>query len=44
MMGLIIRDLKLAVRSGGGFGLAIAFFLIFTVLAPLSLGADQIWL
>ena len=40
-MGLIIRDLKLAVRSGGGFGLAIAFFLIFTVLAPLSLGADQ---
>ena len=33
-----MRDLKLAFRSGGGFGLGLAFFLIVTVLVPFSVG------
>ncbi|NBX42891.1 MAG: heme exporter protein CcmB, partial [Rhodobacteraceae bacterium] len=28
MIGLLIRDLRLSVKAGGGFGLALAFFLI----------------
>nr|WP_226898426.1 heme exporter protein CcmB [Mangrovicoccus algicola] len=32
------RDLRLAVRAGGGFGLALAFFLIVTILVPFALG------
>jgi heme exporter protein B len=35
---VIVRDLRLAVRAGGGFGLALAFFLIVTVLVPLAVG------
>ena len=38
------RDLALAVRAGGGFGLALAFFLIVVVLAPLGVGADTVLL
>lgn len=38
MMGLLIRDLKLAIRAGGGFGLALAFFLIVIVLVPFGVG------
>jgi len=37
---LLIRDLRLALRAGGGFGLALAFFLIVCVLVPFSLGPD----
>jgi heme exporter protein B len=35
---LILRDLRLALRAGGGFGLALAFFLILVVLVPLGTG------
>lgn len=38
MSGLLIRDLKLAIRAGGGFGLALAFFLIVIVLIPFGVG------
>lgn len=38
MIALLIRDLKLAVRSGGGFGLGLAFFLIVVVLVPFGVG------
>ncbi|OYW62257.1 MAG: hypothetical protein B7Z31_01535, partial [Rhodobacterales bacterium 12-65-15] len=34
MRALLLRDLRLAVRSGGGFGLGLAFFLILSVLVP----------
>ena len=30
MIALLKRDLMLAIRAGGGFGLSLAFFLIFT--------------
>ncbi len=40
MIALLIRDLKLAVRAGGGFGLAVGFFLILSVLVPLSIGPE----
>jgi heme exporter protein B len=32
------RDLQLALRAGGGFGLGLAFFLIVVVLVPFSVG------
>ena len=38
MKALLIRDLRLAIRAGGGFGLGLAFFLIVTVLVPFSVG------
>lgn len=38
MNALLVRDLKLAFRAGGGFGLGLAFFLIVTVLVPFSVG------
>ena len=38
MRALFIRDLRLAVRAGGGFGLALAFFLIVVVLVPFGVG------
>lgn len=38
MKALLIRDLRLAVRAGGGFGLALAFFLIVVVLVPFAVG------
>ncbi|MFK7835462.1 MAG: heme exporter protein CcmB [Sulfitobacter sp.] len=38
MMALLIRDLRLALRAGGGFGLGLAFFLIVTTLVPFSVG------
>lgn len=41
MMALLQRDLRIAVRAGGGFGLALAFFLILAVLVPLGVGPDQ---
>ncbi len=40
MIALLSRDLRLAVRAGGGFGLALAFFLIVTVLVPFGVGPD----
>ncbi|MBO9466076.1 heme exporter protein CcmB [Tropicibacter sp. R15_0] len=40
MISLLMRDLRLAVRAGGGFGLGLAFFLIVTVLVPLGVGPE----
>ena len=37
MKALLLRDLRLALRAGGGFGLGLAFFLIVTMLVPDSL-------
>ena len=41
MIALLVRDLKLAFRAGGGFGLGLAFFLIVTVLVPFSVGPQS---
>ena len=41
MIRLLSRDLKLAVRAGGGFGLGLAFFLIVTLLVPFGVGPDS---
>ncbi|MFS4580106.1 heme exporter protein CcmB [Phaeobacter sp. C3_T13_0] len=41
MKALLLRDLKLALRAGGGFGLGLAFFLIVTVLVPFSVGPQS---
>ena len=38
MITLLLRDLRLAVRAGGGFGLGLAFFLMVAVLVPLGVG------
>jgi heme exporter protein B len=35
-----MRDLRLALRAGGGFGLGLAFFLIVTVMVPFSVGPE----
>ena len=40
MIALLIRDLRLAVRAGGGFGLGLSFFLIVTVLVPFGVGPE----
>src|SRR5690606_15656067 len=40
MGALLIRDLRLATRSGGGFGLALAFFLIVCTLVPFGVGPE----
>ncbi len=41
MTALLLRDLRLAFRAGGGFGLGLAFFLIVTVLVPFSVGPQS---
>ena len=38
MMALLSRDLRLAIRAGGGFGLGLAFFLIVVTLVPFGVG------
>jgi len=38
---LLMRDLRLAVRAGGGFGLGLAFFLIVTLLVPFGVGPES---
>jgi len=38
---LLMRDLKLAARSGGGAALALAFFGLMATLVPLGIGADM---
>jgi heme exporter protein B len=40
MIALYLRDLRLALRTGGGFGLGLAFFLILSVLVPLGVGPE----
>jgi heme exporter protein B len=41
VIALLIRDLRLAVRAGGGFGLGLAFFLIVVVLVPFGVGPES---
>ncbi|SOH95405.1 heme exporter protein B [Monaibacterium marinum] len=41
---LLVREIQLAVRAGGGAGLGLAFFLIVVLLAPLGIGPDQVLL
>ncbi|WP_397542222.1 heme exporter protein CcmB [Roseovarius salis] len=40
MIALLSRDMRLAVRAGGGFGLGLAFFLIVVVLVPFGVGPE----
>ena len=40
MRALLHRDLRLALRAGGGFGLSLAFFFIVAVLVPFAVGPD----
>ena len=40
MIALLTRDLRLAFRAGGGFGLGLAFFLLIAVLVPLGVGPE----
>lgn len=40
MLALLKRDLALATRAGGGFGLGVAFFLILCALVPFGVGPD----
>ncbi len=40
MIALLIRDLRLAMRAGGGFGLGLAFFLIVSTLVPFGVGPE----
>ena len=40
MIALLIRDLRLAMRAGGGFGLGLAFFLLVAVIVPLGVGPE----
>ena len=44
MIALLKRDIALATRAGGGFGLGLAFFLLVAVLVPLGVGPDPITL
>lgn len=41
MKALLLRDLRLALRSGGGFGLGLAFFFLLSVLVPLGVGPEN---
>ncbi|NOC82800.1 heme exporter protein CcmB [Ruegeria sp. HKCCD6428] len=41
MIALLLRDLKLAFRAGGGFGLGLTFFLIVTVMVPFAVGPQS---
>ncbi|WP_204114687.1 heme exporter protein CcmB [Shimia biformata] len=41
MIALLQRDMKLAFRAGGGFGLGLAFFLIVTVMVPFGVGPES---
>ncbi|MDD8023994.1 MAG: heme exporter protein CcmB [Paracoccaceae bacterium] len=40
MIALLTRDLRLAIRAGGGFGLGLAFFLIVVTLVPFGVGPE----
>ena len=41
MSALLLRDMRLAMRAGGGFGLSLAFFLIVVVLVPFGVGPEM---
>ena len=39
-LALLVRDIRLAARSGGGAALALGFFALVATLVPLGIGAD----
>ncbi len=39
-LALLARDLALALRSGGGAGLSLAFFMVTVLLMPIGIGPD----
>lgn len=41
MIALFLRDITLATRSGGGFGLALAFFFILVLFVPFGVGPNR---
>jgi heme exporter protein B len=41
---LLVRDMRLAFRAGGGATLAAAFFALISALVPFGVGADQVLL
>jgi len=41
MNALLLRDMRLAMRAGGGFGLSLVFFLIVVVLVPFGVGPEM---
>jgi len=41
VIALLKRDLALAIRAGGGFGLGLAFFLIVVTLVPFGVGPQS---
>jgi heme exporter protein B len=41
VIALLTRDLTLAMRAGGGFGLGLAFFLIVVTLVPFGVGPQS---
>ena len=41
MNALLLRDVRLAMRAGSGFGLSLAFFLIVVVLVPFGVGPEM---
>lgn len=41
MIALLLRDLRLATRAGGGFGLSLVFFLILVTLVPFGVGPES---
>ena len=40
MKALLLRDLRLSIRAGGGFGFGLAFFLILILLVAFGLGPN----
>lgn len=40
MTAVLLRDLRLATRAGGGVGLGLGFFLLVAVLVPLGVGPE----
>lgn len=42
MIALLVRDLRLAFRAGGGFGMGLSFYLLIAVLVPLGVGPDPV--
>jgi heme exporter protein B len=44
VIALLLRDIRLAMRAGGGFGLGVSFFLIVVVLVPFGVGPQSVLL
>lgn len=43
-LALVLRDLRLALRAGGGAGLGVVFFLAVVVVTPFAIGPDLVLL